>query len=96
MPDALLKLHVTPRASRSEITGWRGDALCVKITAPPVEGAANEAIPKLLADALGLRKSQIELVSGGKSREKTVKVTGVSESDLRARLASRATQVSRR
>jgi len=86
MPEALLKLHVTPRGSRNEISGWRGDTLCVKLTAPPVEGAANTAIVKFIADSLGLRKSQIELVSGDKSREKTLRITGICDSDIRARL----------
>lgn len=86
MAEALLKLHVTPRGSRNEISGWRGDTLCVKITAPPVEGAANAAIVKFVADRLGLRKSQIELVSGDKSREKTLRITGLCDSDIRARL----------
>ena len=88
MPHALLKLHVTPRTSRNEISGWRGDTLCVKVTAPPVEGAANEAIIKLLAERLKMRKSEIELVSGGMSREKTVRITGLSESDIQMRLAN--------
>lgn len=86
MAETLLKLHVTPRGSRNEVSGWREDTLCVKITAPPVEGAANAAIVKFIADALGIRKSQVELVSGDKSREKTVRVIGLSVSDIRARL----------
>jgi len=86
MPDALLRLHVTPRGSRNEITGWRDNVLCVKITAPPVEGAANAAIVKVIADVLGVRTSQVELVQGDKSREKTVKVSGLSEADIHARL----------
>ena len=86
MADALLKLHVIPRGSRNEITGRRGDALCVKITAPPVEGAANEAIVKFIADALGVRKNQVEIVSGEKSREKTLRITGLSDAEVRARI----------
>jgi len=82
MPDTILKLHVTPRSSRSEITGWRDDVLCVKLTAPPVKGAANAAIVKFIADALGVRKSQVTLISGEKSREKTLRITNLSESDL--------------
>jgi len=84
---ALLKVHVTPRGSRNEITGWRDDTLCVKITAPPVEGAANSAIIKFIADTLGIRKSQVTLVSGDKSREKTLDISGLSDADIRARLA---------
>ena len=86
MPDALLKLHVTVRSSKNEITGWRGDALCVKTTAPPVEGAANAAVLKVIAAALKVRKSQIQLVSGKTSRDKTLKVLGLSEHDIRDRL----------
>jgi len=89
MADTLLKLHVTPRGSRSEIIGWREDTLCVKITAPPVEGAANAAVVKFIADSLGVRKNQVELVSGERSREKTVKVTGLSDSDIRSRIDAR-------
>lgn len=87
-PEALLKLHVTPRGSRNEISGWRDDTLCVKITAPPVEGAANALIVKFVADSLGVRKSQVELVSGDKSREKTLRIRGLSDSDIRARLGA--------
>lgn len=86
MAETLLKLHVTPRGSRNEVIGWRNDTLCVKITAPPVEGAANAAIVKFIADALGIRKSQIELVSGEKSREKTLRVTGLTDTEIRARI----------
>ncbi|NLN75504.1 MAG: YggU family protein [Armatimonadetes bacterium] len=86
LPKALLKLHVIPRGSRNEVTGWRGDALCIKITAPPVEGAANAAIVKFVADKLGVRKSQVELVSGDKSREKTLRIIGLSDAEVRARI----------
>ena len=86
MPDSLLKLHVTPRGSKNEILGWRDDVLCVKITAPPVEGAANAAVSKLIADALGVRKSQVELVAGEKSREKTIRVRGLSQEEVRSRV----------
>ncbi len=86
MPDCLLKLHVTPRGSKNQIIGWRDDVLCVKITAPPVEGAANAAIVKFVADQLGIRKSQVELISGDKSREKTLRIEGLSESDIRGRV----------
>lgn len=86
MPDTNLKLHVSPRGSKNEITGWRDDVLCVKLTAPPVEGAANAAVVRFIADALKIRKSQVELVSGDKSREKVVRISGLSEIDIRERL----------
>jgi uncharacterized protein len=85
--DTLLKLHVIPRGSRNEITGRRGDVLCVKITAPPVEGAANEAVVKFIAGALGVRRNQVEIVSGGKSREKTIRIEGMSEAEVRSGIA---------
>lgn len=86
MPDTILKLHVTPRGSKNEITGWRDDVLCVKITAPPVEGAANAAIVKFIADVLNVRKSQVELISGEKSREKTLRIVGLSQNDVNNRV----------
>ena len=77
-----LKVHVNPRSSRNQITGWQGDVLCVKLIAPPVEGAANKAAIGFLAQALGIKKSQITLVSGDTSRDKLFEITGLSESDL--------------
>ncbi|MEQ8203418.1 MAG: DUF167 domain-containing protein, partial [Smithellaceae bacterium] len=58
-------IQVTPRASRAEIAGVQDGALKVKVTALPVEGAANEACIKLLAKELGLKKSQLEIFVGG-------------------------------
>jgi len=84
MASTLLKVHVTPRGSNNEIVGWREDVLYVKVTAPPVEGAANAAAIKLIADVLGLRKSHVELVSGKMSREKTLRVDGLTMEEIRA------------
>jgi uncharacterized protein (TIGR00251 family) len=83
---ARLLVHVQPRAKREEIAGWQGERLRLRVTAPPVEGAANEAVVRLLADALGVRRSQITFTRGAKSREKTVVVEGLSEEVLRKRL----------
>ena len=88
MASTLLKLHVTPRGSKNEIVGWREDVLCVKVTAPPVEGAANAATVKFVADSLGVRKSHVELVSGKMTREKTVRVDGLTMEEIRDRLPS--------
>lgn len=88
----LLKVHLTPRSSRNEITGWREDVLCVKLTAPPVEGAANAALVMFVAESLGVRRSQVELVSGHRSREKTVGVSGLSDEEVRRRLGARCGQ----
>lgn len=67
-------VHVQPRASRSEVLGRHGDALKVRLQAPPVDGAANDALVELLAGALGLARREIRLVSGQTARRKVVEV----------------------
>jgi uncharacterized protein (TIGR00251 family) len=79
-----LQVRVTPRANRDEITGWRDGVLQVRLRAPPVEGQANEALRRLLADKLGLRLADVEVVTGEKSRTKRVRLTGVSDEAMRA------------
>jgi uncharacterized protein (TIGR00251 family) len=78
-PDGVtLALKVQPRASRNEIAGERGGELLVRVTAPPVDSAANEAVIRLLAEALGCPRSAISLIKGETSRHKVVHVSGVS------------------
>jgi uncharacterized protein len=79
-------IHVIPHASRAEIAGEQDGAFKVKVTAPPVEGAANEACIKLLAGELKLKKSQMEIFSGAKSRKKTVIVTNISRAELEKKI----------
>jgi len=79
-------IQVTPRAARAEIAGVQDDALKVKVTALPVEGAANEACIKLLARELGLKKSQLEIFAGGKSRRKTVIVKDILKVELEKKI----------
>lgn len=83
-------VHVQPRASRSEIVGQHGAALKVRLQAPPVDGAANDALVRLLADALGLSQRSVRVVAGATSRAKTVEIDGTTEDAVRA-LASRRT-----
>lgn len=83
-----LPVHLHPRARRDEIAGWQGERLKVRVTAPPVEGAANEALVRFLAEALGVRRSQVRLTQGLRSRDKTVEIEGLSAEELRARLRS--------
>ena len=71
-------VHVQPRASRNEICGLQGDELKLRLTAPPVEDAANKLCVELLAKALGVAKSRVSITAGAKSRHKTVKVEGVT------------------
>lgn len=71
-------VRVQPRASRSEIVGVHGDAMKVRLSAPPVDGAANEALVELIANALGTARRAVRIVSGESSRSKTVEVEGVT------------------
>ncbi len=74
----LFKVQVVPRASRSEIVGKHNRALRVRIAAPPVDGAANQELIRVLALAFGVRKSAIEITAGQTSKRKEVRVNGVS------------------
>jgi uncharacterized protein len=75
-------IQVTPRASRAGIAGIQDEALKIKVNALPVEGAANKACIKLLAKELGLKKSQMEISVGQKSRNKTVAVKDITRAQL--------------
>ena len=77
-------VRVQPRASRSEIEGVHGDALRVRLSAPPVDGAANEALVELLAKALGVAKGAVRVVAGVASRSKVIEVEGIGSADVRA------------
>ena len=79
-------IQVIPHASRAGIAGVQEGAFKVKVTAPPVEGAANEACIKLLAKELGLKKSQMEISSGAKSRKKTVLIKDISKAELETKI----------
>lgn len=83
-------VRVQPRASRSEIVGEHGGALRVRLSAPPVDGAANEALVALLAEALGVPRRAVRVLSGHASRGKTVEVEGVDAAAVR-RLAESPT-----
>jgi uncharacterized protein len=85
-PTATLRVHVQPRASKNEVMGWRQGVLAVRLTAPPVEGAANRACRDFLAEALGVKRVEVELISGERSREKRFLIHGLTEAQLRDRL----------
>lgn len=86
MPTARITVHVTPRASREEILGFEGDALRVRVTAPPARDRANRAMERLLARRLDLRPSAVRVVSGHTVRQKVVEVEGLEEAEVRSRL----------
>lgn len=71
-----LTLHVQPGAKRSEISGLHGDALKIKLAAPPVEGRANEALLKYIARLFAVPLRQVELKQGAQSRHKIVAISG--------------------
>ena len=82
-----MSLRVQPRASRDEIVGWQDATLRLRVTAPPVAGAANAAVKRLLAKALGVPPSSINVVRGLQGRSKIVEVTGLGEAEIQSRLA---------
>jgi len=87
-PDGvMLAVRVVPRSSRNQVVGIDGDAIKIKLTAPPVEGAANAALIACVAAWLAVRRSAVTIASGDKARRKRVRVQGVSVAEVEARLA---------
>lgn len=81
-----LSVYVQPRSSKNAISGLFDDKIKVKLTSPPVEGAANELLIKFLSKKLSIAKSNISLLSGEKSRSKVLLVKGITESQVRKSL----------
>lgn len=86
----LLSVKVQPRASRNEIGEALGNELRIKVTAPPVDAAANEALVRLVAATLDCPRGKVELLRGQTSRHKVLKLHGVSAADALAKLTSTA------
>ena len=84
--DATLSIRVQPRASRNAIVGWTGDTLKMRLTAPPVEGEANEACLAFLAKLLDLAPSRLAIIQGIRSRTKLIRITGLTQAEVHARL----------
>jgi len=82
----VLTVRVVPRSSRNQIVGMENGALKIKLTAPPVEGAANAALIEFVAEWLSVRKSAVTIMSGDKARRKVVRVSGVTPEQVKARL----------
>ncbi|MBT5927685.1 MAG: YggU family protein [Verrucomicrobia bacterium] len=78
----ILKVRIQPRASTDEIVGRHGDSLKIRITAPPVDSAANESLVKFLSKKLDIPKFQIQLIKGQTSRNKNLLLSGLKTSDL--------------
>jgi uncharacterized protein (TIGR00251 family) len=89
-PTTRVRLHVVPGAKRSGIVGRHGDAWKIRVTAPPERGAANDAVVRLLADALDVPARAVSIVSGHGAREKTVEVAGIDAFTIESALAKEA------
>jgi uncharacterized protein len=77
------EVKVIPRAKRDEVVGVEGNALKVRLNALPVEGRANDALVKFLAERLGVKRAEVEILRGGTSRHKLVRVRGVNGTKVR-------------
>ncbi|MFA4917140.1 MAG: DUF167 domain-containing protein [Syntrophales bacterium] len=80
----IFQVHVLPGSSRCEVAGVQGEAIKLKITAPPHEGRANAECIVFLSHVLGIKKSMISLVRGHRSRKKTISITGLKSKDIEA------------
>jgi uncharacterized protein len=78
----ILDLHIQPGAKQTEVVGLHGDALKIRLAAPPVDGKANAALVAFLAKKLGAGRTAVELVSGQTSRAKRVRVAGIAPADV--------------
>jgi uncharacterized protein (TIGR00251 family) len=86
MGGCTFQVHVVPRSRREGIVGLYGDALKIRLASPPEKGRANDALLEFLAERLGISPSSVEILSGYTSRQKRVRVEGVSADAVRALL----------
>jgi hypothetical protein len=77
-----INVQVQPRASRTEVVGFHGEAIKVRVAAPPVDGAANEAIIRFFADRLDVGRHQVRVVRGASGRRKVVEIDGIGLAEL--------------
>jgi len=84
----VFQVRVVPRSSRSEIAGIRDDALKIRLKAPPVEGRANDECIRFFAALLGVKRDRVRILSGLKSKTKTIAVSGLRKKDLEAVVTS--------
>jgi uncharacterized protein (TIGR00251 family) len=85
-----LRLKVQPRASRNEIAGLAGDELRLRVTAPPVDSAANEAVVRFVAETLGVSRGAVTLLRGAASRHKVLLIRGLALAAVRGGLGQNA------
>jgi uncharacterized protein (TIGR00251 family) len=75
-------VHVQPRAQVSQVVGWHGDAVKIRVAAPPVDGAANDALTAFVATRLGVPQTSVRIVSGAQSRRKRLLVDGKQTAEV--------------
>jgi uncharacterized protein (TIGR00251 family) len=86
-PDGLaVRLHVQPRAKKNEISGVHNGALKIRVTAPPVDDAANRTVIEYLAERLGIPRSRLSILSGARSRNKSLHIRGMSPENFHKQL----------
>jgi len=78
MTSARINVYVQPRSSKNEIVGMHGDALKIRLTAPPVDNAANTALIEFIAGKVGVPKANVRVVAGATNRRKVVEIAGVA------------------
>jgi uncharacterized protein (TIGR00251 family) len=88
MPSTRLEVYIQPRASKSEVAGMHDGVIKIRIAAPAVENAANEELVEFVAEALGVSKRSVRIISGTSSRRKMLAIDGVTEEELAAKLRS--------
>jgi uncharacterized protein (TIGR00251 family) len=81
-----IDVEVKVRASRTRVLGVKAERLSVSLAAPPVDGAANDALQRALADHFGVSRSQVRLIAGEKSRRKVVELSGITQAEALARI----------
>jgi uncharacterized protein len=81
-----LAIRVQPRAKRTEVAGERGDAVVIRVNAPPVDGRANEAVCRLIAKRLDVPRTAVRIVRGESARDKLVRIDGLSADEARTAL----------
>lgn len=83
------KIRVQPKAAKNQLAGIMDDALKVRLTAPPVDGAANKACVEFFADFFGVAKSQVEILTGFTGRTKLIKVNGLTKAEAAEKISSK-------
>lgn len=81
-PGVTLSVRIQPRASKNQIVPMEGGGVKIRLTAPPVDGAANEALVRFLADTFSVPKAHVEILSGHTSRNKIVRIEGVEQAQV--------------